>query len=208
MRQAIPFLLLAAACASGTDPGSQYYGLSQVQAEAVTDELVQGGVGPILPLAPPTVGSGLVEIPVAVTTDCPESGAISLSGTLRGTASNGAAALLLSAGESVNRCVIRIEDKTYELNGVPVLSLGGFINYLNGVMVNTQSFFINGTVQVVGGQGAQAICPVDIIVTVTGWSPDVRAQGTVCQHGIDQTVTVSPGAGGNRRAWTRRDTTP
>lgn len=208
MRRAIPVLLFAAACADGTDPDSQYYGLSQVQAEAVTDRLVIGGVGPILRLAPPTVGSGLVEIPVAVSSACPEGGAISLSGTLRGTASNGAAALLLGASESVNRCVIQIQDKTYELNGVPVLSLGGFINYLNGVMVNTQSFFINGTVQVIGSQGAQAICPVDLIVTVTGWSPDVRAQGTVCQHGIDQTVGVSAVVGGNRRAWTERSIGP
>ena len=190
MRRAMALFLLAGACAEATDPGSQYYNLSQVQAEAVTDQLVKGGIGPIMDLAPATVGSGLVEVPVAVTSDCPEGGVISLSGSLRGTASNGAAALLLSAGESVSACVIRIEAASYTMYAVPVLSLGGFINYVNGVMVNTQTAFISGTVQVIGGQGAQAICPVDLTITITGWSPDVRVQGSVCGRGIDQIVAV------------------
>ena len=191
MRRGIPFLLLAGACSEGTDPGSQYYGLSQVQAEAVTDQLVIGGVGPVLALAPATVGTGLVQIPVAVSSDCPESGVIALSGSIRGTASNGAAALLLSAGESVSACGIAAQGKTYTIYAVPVLSLGGFINYLNGVMVPTQTAFINGTVQVVGDQNAQAVCPVDLTITITGWSPSVRTQGTVCGRGIDQTVVVA-----------------
>lgn len=190
MRRATGLLLLATACSEGTDPGAQYYSLSQVQAEAVSDQLVKGGIGPIMTLAPATVGSGLVEVPVAVTSDCPEGGVISLSGSIRGTASSGAAALLMSTGESVSACIIRIEAGSYTMYAVPVLSVGGFLNYLNGVMVNTQTAFISGTVQVIGGQNAQAVCPVDLTITITGWSPDVRVQGSVCGRGIDQTVTV------------------
>ena len=72
----------------------------------------------------------------------------------------GSASLLINVGQSVSRCAFELEGKTYTMNGVPVLSVGGFANYLNGVQVTNQSVFITGTVQVIGDQNAQAICPV------------------------------------------------
>jgi hypothetical protein len=190
MRRLPLLALLAAGCAEGTEPGTQYYGLSQAQAQAVAEVLTVGGVGPLLALVPPTVTPGLVQLPVAASTDCPVGGATSLSGIVQGTASASSAALLISAGLSPGRCVFELEGKTYEVNPVGALSVGGFANYVNGVLVNTQTVFLSGTVQVIGDQNAQALCPVDLTVTITGWAPTVRVQGNLCSRGIDQTVSV------------------
>lgn len=190
MRRSAGLLLLAVACSEGTGPGTQYYSLSQVQAEAVVATLVAAGVGPLMPLVPQEVGSGLVQLPVTASTPCAPSGVITLSGAIQGQATAGAASLLLSVGQSVSACVIEIEGKTYTLNGVPVLSIGGFANYLAGALLATQSLFFSGTVQVIGDQNAQAICPVDLTVTITNWSSPVRVQGNLCGRGIDQTVAV------------------
>lgn len=190
MRRPAALLLLAVACSEGTDPGTQYYSLSQVQAEAVAEVLVATGVGPLMTLLPQEVSSGLVQLPVTASTPCTPSGVITLSGTIQGTATSGSASLLLNVGQSVSACLIEIEGNTYTLNGVPVLSIGGFANYLDGALVSTQSLFFSGTVQVIGGQNAQAICPVDLTVTITDWSPSVRVQGNLCGRGIDQTVAV------------------
>jgi hypothetical protein len=190
MRRPAVLLWLAVACSESTDPGNQYYSLSQVQAEAVVEVLVAGGVGPLMPLVPQEVTSGLVQLPVTASTPCTPTGAITLSGTIQGTATSGSASLLLNVGESVSACEIEIEGKTYRMNGVPVVAIGGFANYLDGALLNTQSLFFSGTVQVIGDQNAQAICPVDLTVTITDWSPDVHVQGNICGRGIDQTVGV------------------
>ncbi|HEX9166720.1 MAG TPA: hypothetical protein VF862_12480 [Gemmatimonadales bacterium] len=190
MRLVAVVLLLAGACSEGTDPGTQYYSLSQAQAEAVAGVLVAGAAGPLLALVPQTVASGLIQLPVTASTDCPERGVTTLSGTIQGTASGGSASLLINVGESVSRCAFPLEGKTYEVNGVPVVSVGGFANYLDGVLLATQSLFLSGTVQVIGDQNAQAICPVDLTVTITSWSSPVRVQGNLCGRGIDQTVVV------------------
>jgi len=190
MRRPAVLLLLAVACSEGTDPGTQYYSLSQTQAEAATEVLVAGVAGPLLALVPRTVTSGLIQLPVTSSTDCPESGVMTLSGIIQGTVSGGAASLLINVGESVSRCVVPLEGKTYEMNGVPVISVGGFVNYLGGLLLATQSLFLTGTVQVIGDQNAQAICPVDLTVTITGWSSPVRVQGSLCGRGIDQTVVA------------------
>lgn len=183
-------LLWLGACSASTGPGTPALELSQAQAAAIAEVLVKGGVGPILPLAPQQVTDGVVQVPIVAATLCPASGTTTLSGTIQGSAAGGSAALVVNASESASRCVVVVAGQPIEVNGVPALVAGGLLIYADGVLASTQTMGLAGTIQVIGDGGVQALCPVDLSVTITNWSPTVLVSGAVCGRGVDQTVVL------------------
>lgn len=191
--------LMAAACSTTTTSTNTFYGLTQDQINLIVPVITSAAVGPMLAVLPAQPSAGraapqptAVNIPIDSTTPCPVSGAIRMSGAVTGDAAQ-AGTLSVGGPETVAQCAIRANTATdttvYTVSSLPSLTAFGLVRYGTAAPNASQTFYIQGSIQILNSLGQQALCNVDLIVTADLPSHTARVTGNICFIGVDTPAT-------------------
>lgn len=190
--------VLAAGCATSTS-NSTVYGLTQDQINLIVPVITSAAVGPMLAAVPAQPSAGLaapqltsVNATFDSTTSCPVSGQIRMAGTATGDPAQ-SGSVSVGGSETVAQCAIRANTATdtsvYTVSSLPTLTPFGLVRYGTAGPNATQTFYIQGAIQVLNSLNQQALCNVDLIVTADLPSRTARVTGNVCYIGVDTPAT-------------------
>ncbi len=181
-------LVVAAGCT--TDPLNRGQ-ISQIQAIALTDQIVRIGLTGVATHAPGSGGAAIVLAPrgqvtftVSYDQGCLEAGSVRVTGTVSGTLNDitGDGTLTVAANESIEGCTMTVEGRRFVLNGSTGIT-GAFV-YSEGGPAAEQGARIKGDFDWTATPGDPGRCHLDLITGYNIATVQVAVTGEACGYNV------------------------
>ena len=203
----LAMLALVAGCADGgTEPGS---GLSDEQAEAITDEVIAASINAInsgssaassailasiMGSSDGPAAAAAVPVPISIsyshTESCPLFGRIGVTGSVSGSidSETGDGVLWLQVTETLTDCTFSSSNNDdLVINGSPSLTLTGNFSFLQGAPATQQSLTLSGGFRWDFDAGGSGFCALNLTfnLATAGSGGSTTVSGTVCGRQVN-----------------------
>jgi hypothetical protein len=183
-----------AACSDGGVGPTEGDPLTELESEAITGELLEGAFSGMFAGLSGQSAQAPSQVPVSFSLDishvesCEGSGTINLAVAMSGTIDDvtGEGDLALEIVETMNDCVVTVENVAFTVNGNPNITMTGDLT-MSGES-GSGTFAFDGGFSYTAADGRAGSCGIDVDIV---FSPTALSySGTICNTSVDLEISV------------------